>query len=334
MSQQPLELNIPVLTDVIRNAADLPSAELADTRSPKCRPARLAHFQAGRRAASVGLGGDGSGAVRAHLRQVCAGNYRSSSTLRCASTSKRAARPEDDREQGLPTGRDRRPPLRALGGGRLLRPGRQRRAVLHRHPAAERDRHAAHGSRAAGHDHGCLDPLSPHAGSPHPVAARHRSRRHRDANGRRTAARARRHGRGTTLGRERFLERVWQWKERSGNTISQQLRRLGASVDWTRDRFTMDEGLSRAVTRSVRAAPRRRPDLPRQAARQLGSGAANGAVGPRGLEQRRARQALAPSLSAGRRARARTSSSRRRAPRRCSATRPSPCTPKTSATGT
>jgi valyl-tRNA synthetase len=50
------------------------------------------------------------------------------------------------------------------------------------------------------------------------------------------------------LGRERFVERVWQWKERSGNTISQQLRRLGASVDWTRDRFTMDEGLSRAVT--------------------------------------------------------------------------------------
>ena len=52
----------------------------------------------------------------------------------------------------------------------------------------------------------------------------------------------------TQLGRERFLERVWQWKERSGNTIQQQLRRLGASVDWTRDRFTMDEGLSRAVT--------------------------------------------------------------------------------------
>jgi valyl-tRNA synthetase len=52
----------------------------------------------------------------------------------------------------------------------------------------------------------------------------------------------------TQLGRERFLERVWQWKERSGNTISKQLRRLGASVDWSRDRFTMDEGLSRAVT--------------------------------------------------------------------------------------
>ena len=49
------------------------------------------------------------------------------------------------------------------------------------------------------------------------------------------------------LGRDKFLERVWQWKERSGNTISQQLRRLGASVDWSRDAFTMDPKLSRAV---------------------------------------------------------------------------------------
>jgi len=49
------------------------------------------------------------------------------------------------------------------------------------------------------------------------------------------------------IGRERFIERVWQWKERSGGTISMQMRRLGASVDWSRDRFTMDEGLSRAV---------------------------------------------------------------------------------------
>ncbi len=50
------------------------------------------------------------------------------------------------------------------------------------------------------------------------------------------------------LGRERFVERVWQWKEQSGGTIARQLKRLGASVDWSRDRFTMDEGLSRAVT--------------------------------------------------------------------------------------
>jgi len=42
------------------------------------------------------------------------------------------------------------------------------------------------------------------------------------------------------LGREAFVERVWQWKEQSGGTISHQMRRLGNSVDWTRDRFTMD----------------------------------------------------------------------------------------------
>ena len=50
------------------------------------------------------------------------------------------------------------------------------------------------------------------------------------------------------LGREAFVARVWEWKEESGGTISRQLRRLGASVDWSRERFTMDEGLSRAVT--------------------------------------------------------------------------------------
>jgi len=49
------------------------------------------------------------------------------------------------------------------------------------------------------------------------------------------------------LGREAFVERVWQWKERYGYIITDQLRRLGASTDWTRERFTMDEGLSRAV---------------------------------------------------------------------------------------
>ena len=50
------------------------------------------------------------------------------------------------------------------------------------------------------------------------------------------------------LGREAFLERVWTWKGQSGGTINGQLRRLGSSLDWTRDRFTMDEGLSKAVT--------------------------------------------------------------------------------------
>jgi valyl-tRNA synthetase len=49
------------------------------------------------------------------------------------------------------------------------------------------------------------------------------------------------------LGRERFIEKVWEWKEESGGTITQQLRRLGSSLDWSRERFTMDPGLSAAV---------------------------------------------------------------------------------------
>ncbi|HMI36631.1 MAG TPA: valine--tRNA ligase, partial [Steroidobacteraceae bacterium] len=52
----------------------------------------------------------------------------------------------------------------------------------------------------------------------------------------------------TELTREQFLARVWQWQAQSGGTIARQLRRLGASVDWSRDRFTMDEGMSQAVT--------------------------------------------------------------------------------------
>jgi valyl-tRNA synthetase len=57
-------------------------------------------------------------------------------------------------------------------------------------------------------------------------------------------------GKGETrdsLGREGFIEKVWEWKAYSGGTITNQLRRLGASCDWSRERFTMDEGLSRAV---------------------------------------------------------------------------------------
>jgi valyl-tRNA synthetase len=49
------------------------------------------------------------------------------------------------------------------------------------------------------------------------------------------------------MGREAFIKRIWEWKEESGGTITRQLRRLGASCDWSRERFTMDEGLSKAV---------------------------------------------------------------------------------------
>ncbi|MGD9766364.1 MAG: valine--tRNA ligase [Pseudolabrys sp.] len=51
------------------------------------------------------------------------------------------------------------------------------------------------------------------------------------------------------MGREKFLERVWEWKAESGGTIINQLKRLGASCDWSRERFTMDEGLSKAVVK-------------------------------------------------------------------------------------
>ena len=52
------------------------------------------------------------------------------------------------------------------------------------------------------------------------------------------------------LGREAFTEKVWQWKEKSGGTISQQIRRMGGSLDWSRERFTMDEGYATAVLTS------------------------------------------------------------------------------------
>src|SRR5215204_6092109 len=51
------------------------------------------------------------------------------------------------------------------------------------------------------------------------------------------------------IGREAFLEHVWEWKEQSGGQITRQLRRLGASCDWSNERFTMDEGFSAAVIR-------------------------------------------------------------------------------------
>src|SRR6056300_1685174 len=50
------------------------------------------------------------------------------------------------------------------------------------------------------------------------------------------------------LGREKFIEKVWEWKKDSGGKITQQMRRLGTSPDWSRERFTMDEGLSKSVT--------------------------------------------------------------------------------------
>ncbi len=71
------------------------------------------------------------------------------------------------------------------------------------------------------------------------------------------------------LGREAFVERVWQWKEQYGARIISQLKRLGCSYDWSRERFTMDAAYADAVLRSLRALLRRGLDLPGQAAGQL-----------------------------------------------------------------
>src|SRR5690606_17492549 len=49
------------------------------------------------------------------------------------------------------------------------------------------------------------------------------------------------------LGREKFVEKVWEWKQESGDIITQQIRRMGSSIDWSRERFTMDPGLSDTV---------------------------------------------------------------------------------------
>lgn len=81
-----------------------------------------------------------------------------------------------------------------------------------------------------------------------------------------------------TLGREAFLERVWQWKEQSGSTITRQMRRLGSSCDWTRERFTLDEDLSQAVTQVFVRLYREAIDLSRPASGELGSSPADGGV--------------------------------------------------------
>ena len=93
-------------------------------------------------------------------------------------------------------------------------------------------------------------PLLAHERSGRAVAARHRPCRHRHADGGRAQCSwSGRSPTGATLGREAFLERVWAWKAESGGAIVAQLKRLGASCDWSRERFTLDEGLSHAVAK-------------------------------------------------------------------------------------
>ena len=80
------------------------------------------------------------------------------------------------------------------------------------------------------------------------------------------------------LGREKFLEEVWKWKAESGGAIVEQLHRLGACADWSRERFTMDEGLSPRRHQGVRRTLPPGPDLQGQAAGELGPAPADRGV--------------------------------------------------------
>ena len=134
-----------------------------------------------------------------------------------------------------------------------------------------------------------------------------------------------------TMGRQAFLDRVWAWKDESGGTIKAQLQRLGASCDWSRERFTMDEGLSEAVLevfvrlykqkliykdkRLVNWDPKFQTaisDLEVEQKEMKGSSSGISAIAIEG-------------------SRPHESPSRRPARRRCWAIRPSPCTRATSA---
>ena len=84
------------------------------------------------------------------------------------------------------------------------------------------------------------------------------------------------------LGREEFLRRVWAWKEKYGSRIGEQHQALGASLDWERERFTMDEGLSRAVREVFVRLHEEGLDLPREEAHQLVPRLPHRALRPRG----------------------------------------------------
>ena len=104
------------------------------------------------------------------------------------------------------------------------------------------------------------------------------------------------------FGRELFIDKVWDWKRESGGTIGGQMRRLGDGVDWSRDRFTMDDGPVPRRPHHLQAAVRRRADLPGRAAGQLVAGAADRDLRPRGqVRGRRGRAGVVPVRLDGRR---------------------------------
>ena len=140
------------------------------------------------------------------------------------------------------------------------------------------------------------------------------------------------------MGRAKFLERVWQWKAESGGVIVNQLKRLGASCDWSRERFTMDEGLSRAVIKVFVELHREGLIYKDKRLVNWDPQAADRDFRSRGAAGRGQGQPLVSALSAGRqdlqsrRSRDASSWSPPRGPRPCSATPRSRCIRTTSAT--
>ena len=84
------------------------------------------------------------------------------------------------------------------------------------------------------------------------------------------------------IGREAFVERTWEWTRLYGGTIVEQLKRLGASLDYEDERFTLDEAYADGGAEGLRRPLRQGPDLPRQLPGQLGPGLALGDLRPRG----------------------------------------------------
>jgi len=122
----------------------------------------------------------------------------------------------------------------------------RRQALYHHDAAAQCHRHFAHGSCPECHHPGYPDPLETHGRLQRPLDSRND---HAGIATQNVVERAlRKEGKTRNdLGREDFIKRVWQWREQYGNTIIQQLKKLGVSCDWDRLRFTMDDGLSNAV---------------------------------------------------------------------------------------
>ena len=182
-------------------------------------------------------------------------------------------------------------------------PAAGRRAGVHDPAAAaERHRHAAHGSRVPAHAAGRADPLPPHARPSHAVADGHRPCRHRDRDGGLAQPRARRHGRNPRLAGPRRLHRQGVGVEgqvrrhdRAPDAASRHLRRLDAQC-LHHGRHAVESG-----HRSLRAPAREGSDLSRQAPGQLGSGARHRDLRSGGREPRSARPHVALQVSAGRR---------------------------------